>query len=118
MSVAECNAYKRERSAPVAVADVDETATPFIRSQVDADVYFKDVALNATHNFKVVVETPTQTVSKADFFIRVYFPTQHQIVKVQFLRVLPFLDDLQKAVLVAFMHQNYSVATSEEFEMN
>jgi hypothetical protein len=32
MSVAECNAYKRERSAPVAVADVDENATPFIRT--------------------------------------------------------------------------------------
>jgi hypothetical protein len=39
-------------------------------------------------------------------------------VKVQFLRVLPFLDDLQKAVLVAFMHQNYAVATSEDFEVN
>jgi hypothetical protein len=32
MSVAECNAYKRERSAPVAVADVDETDSPFIRT--------------------------------------------------------------------------------------
>jgi hypothetical protein len=61
MSVAECNAYKRERSAPVEVADVDEAATPYIRTQVDADLYFKDVGLNATRNFKVVVETPTQT---------------------------------------------------------
>jgi hypothetical protein len=61
MSVAECNAYKRERSAPVEVADVDVDDTPYIRTQVDADVYFKDVGLNATRNFKVVVETPTQT---------------------------------------------------------
>jgi hypothetical protein len=37
-------------------------------------------------------------------------------VKVQFLRVIPYLDDFQKAVLVAFMHQNYAVATSEEFD--
>ncbi len=39
-------------------------------------------------------------------------------MKVQFLRVLPFLDDLQKAVLVAFVHQNYAVATSEDFQVN
>ena len=34
-------------------------------------------------------------------------------MKVKFLEVIEFLDDLQKAVLVAFMHQNYELATKE-----
>lgn len=57
-------------------------------------------------------------MSRVDFFLRVYFPAQHRIVKVQFLTVIPFLDDLQKAVLVAFMHENYELATSETFAID
>lgn len=118
MSVAQCNDYYKKLRAPARVDPIHEGRMPFIRTQQDADVYFRDAALNFTRAFKVVVETPTQTQAKTDFFIRVYFPRQHQIVKVMFLRVIPFLDDLQKAVLVAFMHRNYTLATKEPFEIN
>ena len=118
MSVAQCNEYYRKLRAPARVDSIHEGRMPFIRTQQDADVYFRDAALNFTRAFKVVVETPTQTQAKTDFFIRVYFPRQHQIVKVMFLRVIPFLDDFQKAVLVAFMHRNYALATKEPFEIN
>jgi hypothetical protein len=82
MSVAQCNEYYKQLRAPARVDPIHECRMPYIRTQQDADVYFRDAALNFTHAFKVVVETPTQTQSKGDFFIRVYFPRQHQIVKV------------------------------------
>ena len=68
--------------------------------------------------FKVVVETPTHNKTRTDFYIAVYFPVQHRIRKVRFLKCLPFLDDLQRAVLVAFVHQNYELATRETLEIN
>ena len=99
MSVAQCNDYYKKLRAPARVDSIHEGRMPFIRTQQDADVYFRDAALNFTRAFKVVVETPTQTQAKTDFFIRVYFPRQHQIVKVMFLRVIPFLDDCDQRAL-------------------
>lgn len=93
LSVPECNEYYKLLKAPNEVEPIDESAISFIRTEEDADSYFRDEADNYTREFKVVVETPTQTRIKSDFFIRVYFPTQHAILKVQFLKVLPFLDD-------------------------
>jgi hypothetical protein len=118
LSVAECNEYYKLLKAPAAVNPIDESVVSSIKSQEEADTYFRDADDSFTREFKVVVETPTQTVNRSDFFIRVYFPTRHVVKRVQFLKVLPFLDDYQKAMLVAFMHQYYALATSETFVVN
>ena len=89
-----------------------------VQSQAESDTYFKDAFNNFVRAFKVVVETPTHNKTRTDFYIAVYFPVQHRIRKVRFLKCLPFLDDLQRAVLFAFVHQNYELATRETFEIN
>ena len=104
--------------APAAVKPINESAVSYIRSQEEAETYFRNADDSFTREFKVVVETSTQTVNRFDFFIRVYFPARHVVKRVQFLKVLPFLDDYQKATLVAFMHENYALATSETFVVN
>ena len=42
-----------------------------------------------------------------------YFLLKHEILKVKFLTVIDYLDELQKVVLVAFMHENFELATKE-----
>jgi hypothetical protein len=117
MSRAECQTYHREYHHKAKDTSLGDP-TKFIRSQRDVDSYFKDVNGAHVRTFKVVVETPTQDKARTDFYIQVYFLQKHEIVKVKFLTVIDFLDDLQKVVLVAFMRQNYSLATKEEHEID
>ena len=76
--------------------------------------FFKDPDSNMfVTDFKVVTETPSQDRPHNDFFIQVYFLRAHMIFKVKLLAVFEYLSDLQKAVLLAFMHENYERATKQ-----
>jgi len=83
------------------------------------DRFFKDPDSNMfVTDFKVVTETPTQDRPHNDFFIQVYFLRAHMIFKVKLLRVFEYLSDLQKAVLLAFMHENYKRATKQQVNLD
>jgi hypothetical protein len=114
MSKRQCHAYYKERKGLESASYADDPDSDnFIRTQAHVNFFLKQPNTGvALTDFKVVVETPTQDLPHTDFFIRVYLLAHHRIYKVKLLTVFDFLSQLQKTVLLSFMHQNYALATN------
>ena len=70
----ECQIYHKDyngNAALTALADPEKNS--YLTTRAQANTYFNDRDGAPVRCFKVVIETPTQTISKTDFYIQVYF---------------------------------------------
>ena len=117
MSKRKCQEYHKKHHGRDSVKKLNDPDT-YIKTQEEGDVLFKDQHGVPIKTFKIVNETPIGTLDRSDFYIQVYFLTQHKIFKVRFLGLLPHLSELQQRVLVAFMRDSYDKASHETLAMD
>jgi hypothetical protein len=102
-----CQEYYKDYHHHLNIAPITEDPV-FVENLDHVKVYFRDNDGRSVTRFKVVRVIPESTLDFTDYYIKVYFLEQNEIVNVQLLAVIDHLDDLQKTALLAFLQANYN----------
>jgi hypothetical protein len=107
-----CQEYYKEYHRLLKIVAITEDPI-FVEDLQGVNVYFKDNDGRFVTHFKVVRVIPESTEDHTDYYMKVYFLEQNEIVNVQLLKIIDHLNTLQKTALLSFLQANYSQKLSK-----